>query len=160
MPLSSLREYLDKHSIHYSVIPHSPAFTAQGVARLTHTPGKELAKTVVIKKDGELVMAVLPASFHVDLELFKKSTNAKSVELASEAEFQDRFPECEAGAMPPFGNLYGLEVFAEEALLKDEEITFNACSHRDLIRLAWSDFEKLAKPRMMRFRAEQTAEAA
>ena len=160
MPLASLREYLDKHSIQYSVVSHSPAYTAQGIARLTHTPGKDLAKTVVIKKDGELVMAVLPASFHVDLELFKRSTAAKTAELASEDDFRDRFPECDTGAMPPFGNLYGFEVFAEESLAKDEEITFNACSHRDLIRLAWSDFERLAKPKLIRFRADRTAEAA
>lgn len=160
MPLASLREYLDKHGIRYRVISHSPAYTAQGIARLTHTSGKELAKSVVIKKDGELVMAVLPASFHVDLELFKSSTHAKTVELACEDEFKDRFPECETGAMPPLGNLYGIEVFAEESLAKDEEITFNACSHRDLIRLAWSDYEKLAQPKLIRFRADRTVEAA
>jgi Ala-tRNA(Pro) deacylase len=160
MQLSSLKEYLDKHNIKYVAISHSPAYTAQGIAALTHIPGKELAKTVIIRLDGKLVMAVLPASFHVDLGLLKQATKAKAVELASEDEFKDQFPECETGAMPPFGNLYGLDVFADESLAKDKEIAFNAGSHRELIRLGWEDFEKLAKPRIIRFSTGRTAEAA
>lgn len=151
MPLTSLREYLDKHHIHYIVVSHSPAFTAQGIAALAHIPGKDLAKTVIVKLDGALAMAVLPASLHVDLRLLKKAAGAKTAEVAAEDEFKERFPECETGAMPPFGNLYGLEVFAEESLTKDKEIAFNACSHRELIRLAWSDFEKLVKPKVIAF---------
>lgn len=159
MPLSSLRQYLDKHNVKYIVISHSPAFTAQGIAALAHVPGKELAKTVMVKLDDRLVMAVLPASFHVDLSLLKREANAKSSQLASEQEFRDRFPECETGAMPPFGNLYGIEVFVDESLSKDKEISFNACSHRELIRLTWEDFEKLVKPRTIRF-VRRKAEAA
>jgi Ala-tRNA(Pro) deacylase len=136
MPLSSLREYLDKHSVQYIVISHSLAYTAQGVAALTHTPGKELAKTV------------------------KKETMAKVVELASETDFKDRFPECETGAMPPFGNLYGMDVFVDESLAQDKEIAFNAGSHRELIRLPWADFERLVKPRIIRITRGKTAEAA
>jgi len=160
MPLASLTEYLDKHSVKYIVISHSPAYTAQGIAALSHIPGKELAKTVVVKLDGQLTMAVLPASFRVDVGLLKKATNAKHVELASETEFRDRFPECETGAMPPFGNLYGIDVIADESLAKDKEIAFNACSHRELIRLAWEDFEKLAKPKVARFAAMRAVKAA
>ena len=160
MPLSSLREYLDKHNVKYIVISHSPAFTAQGIAALAHIPGKELAKTVIVKMDGRLVMAVLPASFHVDLGLLKTETKAEVVELASEGEFKDRFPECETGAMPPFGNLYGIEVFADESLARDKEIVFNAGSHRELIRLLWADFEKLVQPKMSRFATGRAAEAA
>ena len=160
MPLASLTEYLDKHSVKYIVISHSPAYTAQGIAALSHIPGKELAKTVVVKLDGQLTMAVLPASFRVDVGLLKKATNAKRVELASETEFRDRFPECETGAMPPFGNLYGIDVIADESLAKDKEIAFNACSHRELIRLAWDDFERLAKPKVTRFAAMRAVKAA
>lgn len=160
MPLSSLREYLDKHNVKYIVISHSPAYTAQGIAALAHIPGKELAKTVVVKVDGKLVMAVLPASVHVDLRRLKRETNATTVELASEDEFKGRFPECETGAMPPFGNLYGIDVLADETLAKDKEIVFNAGSHRELIRLAWEDFEKLAKPKIMSFATGRAAEAA
>jgi Ala-tRNA(Pro) deacylase len=160
MQLSSLKEYLDKHNIKYVAISHSPAYTAQGIAALTHIPGKELAKTVIIKLDGKLVMAVLPASFHVDLELLKKATRAKTVELASEDEFKDQFPECETGAMPPFGNVYGIDVLADESLARDREIAFNAGSHRELIRLGWEDFEKLVEPRIIKFSTERIAEAA
>jgi Ala-tRNA(Pro) deacylase len=160
MSISSLREYLDRHDIKYIVISHSPAFTAQGVAALAHIPGKELAKTVVVKMDEKLVMAVLPASLQVDLAQFKKATSATDVALASEDDFRDRFPECETGAMPPFGNLYGIEVFAEESLTRDKEIVFNACSHRELIRLAWEDFASLAKPTVIRFAAGRSAQAA
>jgi Ala-tRNA(Pro) deacylase len=159
MPLTSLRAYLDKHNVKYIVISHSPAFTAQGIAALAHVPGKELAKTVMLKLDDRLVMAVLPASFHVDLLLLKGEAHARTAQLASEEEFKGRFPECETGAMPPFGNLYGIEVFADESLTKDKEISFNACSHRELIRLAWEDFEKLVKPRIISF-VRRKAEAA
>jgi len=110
--------------------------------------------------DGKLAMAVLPASFHVDLVLLRKATNAKTVALASEEEFRDRFPECETGAMPPFGNLFGLEVFADDSLEKDKEIAFNAGTHRELIRMAWEQFKGLVQPRIIRFAAGRTAEAA
>ena len=160
MQLSSLKEYLDKHNIKYVAISHSPAYTAQGIAALTHIPGKELAKTVIIKRDGELVMAVLPALFHVDLGLFKQVTKAKVVELASEKEFKDRFPECETGAMPPFGNLYGIDVFADQSLAMDKEIAFNAGSHRELIRLGWQDFERLVAPKIITMVARKSAAEA
>jgi len=160
MPLTSLKEFLDKHNVRYIVISHSPAYTAQGIAALTHIPGKELAKTVMIKMDGSLVMAVLPASYHVDLMRLKAEAMATTVALASESEFKGRFPDCEIGAMPPFGNLYGIEVFADESLAKDEEIAFNAGSHRELVRLAWKDFEKLVKPKVIRFAAGTITETA
>ena len=163
MSLSSLREYLDKNSIQYSVISHSPAFTAQGIAALVHVPGQELAKTVVVKLDGELAMAVLPASFRVDLTSLEEETNTKRAELASEEEFRefkDIFPDCELGAMPPFGNLYGFKAFADEALTRDREIVFNACSHRELIRMSWADYQRLARPKIIQFAARHSAEAA
>jgi Ala-tRNA(Pro) deacylase len=160
MPITSLREYLDKHKVKYIVVSHSPAFTAQGIAALAHVPGKELAKTVMVKLDGKLSMAVLPASYHVELGQLKKVVGAKTIELASENDFRDHFPECETGAMPPFGNLYGIDVFADESLTKDKEIAFNACSHRELIRLAWQDFNSLVKPRVVNFAAGKGAVAA
>jgi Ala-tRNA(Pro) deacylase len=160
MALTSLMEYLDMHNVPYVVISHSPAYTAQGVAGLAHIPGRELAKTVIIRLDGRLAMAVIPAKFHVDLELLRKSAKAKSVALAFEEEFKDQFPECETGAMPPFGNLFGLDVFADDSLEKDKEIAFNAGTHRELIRMTWEDFKKLAKPKIMRFAAGRSAEAA
>lgn len=160
MSVSSLREYLDKNGIQYTVISHSPAFTAQGIAALAHVPGQELAKTVMLKLDGELAMAVLPASFRIDLTSLEEEAEVKRAELASEEQFRDAFPECETGAMPPFGNLYGLEVLADESLTHDKEIVFNACSHRELIRMTWADYQRLAKPKILRFAARHTAEAA
>lgn len=160
MPLTRLREYLDAHNVTYVVISHSPAYTAQGIAGLTHISGKELAKTVIVKLDGELAMAVLPAKYFVDLALLRRTAHARTAALASEDEFRDRFPECETGAMPPFGNLFGLAVYADDSLEKDKEIAFNAGTHRELIRMAWQDFKKLTEPTMLQFAAGRTARAA
>lgn len=160
MALASLTEFLDGHKIQYLVISHSPGYTAQGIAGLTHISGKELAKTVIVKLDGNLAMAVLPAKYHVDLTALRRAAQAKSAVLASEDEFQDRFSECETGAMPPFGNLYGLPVFAEVSLEQDKEIAFNAGTHRELIRMAWEDFRKLVEPNIVSFAAGRSAEAA
>ena len=160
MALTSLTEYLDGHNVAYVVISHSPAYTAQGIAGLTHISGKELAKTVIVRLDGKLAMAVLPANFHVDLELLRKAANAKSVALAAEEEFKDRFPECETGAMPPFGNLFALDVFADDSLKADKEIAFNAGTHRELVRMTWEDYKKLAEPKIVRIAAGRRAEAA
>lgn len=146
VPLSMLREFLDRNHIKYLVISHSVAYTAQGIAALTHTPGKELAKTVMVMVDGKLAMAVVPASYRVDLFKLKRYLGADTLELATENEFRDRFPDCETGSMPPFGNLYGMDVFADERLAEDKEIAFNAGSHRELVRMAYADFRELVKP--------------
>lgn len=160
MALATLMEYLDAQKVAYVVISHSPAYTAQGIAGLAHISGKELAKTVIVRLDGKLVMAVLPAKFYVDLMLLRKGAKAKTVALAGEDEFSDRFPECETGAMPPFGNLFGLDVFADDSLERDKEIAFNAGTHRELIRMSWDDFKKLAKPKVISFAAGRSAEPA
>jgi Ala-tRNA(Pro) deacylase len=160
MWLARLKELLDSHHIKYMTISHSVAYTSQGIAALTHIPGTELAKTVIAKIDGALVMAVLPASSQVDLSLLARAAGAKQALLASEEEFADTFPDCEAGAMPPFGNLYDLRVFADESLRHDNEIAFNAGSHRELLRMAWEDFETLVKPHVANFATEKIGSAA
>jgi len=160
MSLARLKEFLDSHNIKFVVISHSVAYTAQGIAALTHTPGKELAKTVIVNMDGTLAMAVVPASCHVDLALLKVATGARTVRLATEDEFRDRFPDCETGAMPPFGNLYDMSVFADESLAKDKEIAFNAGSHRELVRMAWEDLNRLVSPRLLRIAAGKVAAEA
>lgn len=151
MPAEKLKSYLDERNIKYVIIQHSVAYTAPEIAAMAHIPGKELAKTVMIKVDGEMAMAVLPASFRIDFDSLKHVLENKNVEIASESEFEDKFPDCEVGAMPPFGNLYDLDVYVAESLTEDEEIAFNACSHRELIKLAYTDFEKLVKPKVLRF---------
>ena len=160
MALATLMEFLDRHNVKYVVITHSPAYTAQGIAGLAHIPGQELAKTVIVKLDGKLVMAVVPAKYHVDLMLLRKRAKAKTVSLASEVDFQNIFPECETGAMPPFGNLFAMPVYADETLEKDKEIAFNAGTHRELIRMSWEEYKKLVAPIMISFVAGRPAEAA
>lgn len=151
MPVQLLREFLDYHLVKYVVITHSPAFTSQQIAAATHIPGKELAKTVIVEIDGRMAMAVLPASQKVDLEQLREALGAEQVRLAREERFKDRFPECEPGAMPPFGNLYEMEVYVADSLTEDEEIAFNAGSHTQVVRMAYRDFERLVQPQVMRF---------
>jgi len=146
MPVQKLKEFLDSNSVKYVVIKHSAAFTAQEIAASAHIPGKELAKTVMVKVDGKMSMAVVPASYRVDMQRLKEVAGAGSVDLASEQEFKDMFPACEVGGMPPFGNLYDMDVFVAKSLAEDEEIAFNAGSHTELIRLAYGDFERLVQP--------------
>jgi Ala-tRNA(Pro) deacylase len=153
MPVKKLKEFLDESGVRFVSIVHSMAYTAQEIAATTHIPGKEIAKTVMVKLDGKMAMAVLPASYRVDFDLLKKAAGAKKAELAGEEEFKDMFPECEIGAMPPFGNLYGMEVYVAQTLAEDEEIAFNAGSHTELIKLAYKDFENLVKPTKLKFSA-------
>jgi Ala-tRNA(Pro) deacylase len=151
MPVKQLREFLDKNHVKYVVISHSPAYTAQEIAASAHIPGHELAKTVIVKIDGELAMAVLPASSHVNLDLLGESIGVDHIELADEFEFRDRFGDCELGAMPPFGNLYGMDVYVADELTVDDRIAFNAGSHTELIQLSFEDFDRLAQPKIVRF---------
>jgi Ala-tRNA(Pro) deacylase len=126
------------------------AYTAQEIAARAHVRGKSLAKTVMVKLDGKMSMAVLPATFKVDFDLLKEASGANEVELGSEKEFKNMFPDCELGAMPPFGNLYGFDVYVAKTLAQDDEIAFNAGSHTELIKLPYSDFERLVKPKVVR----------
>ena len=153
MPVKKLKEFLDSERVKYVSISHSQAFTAQEIAASAHIPGKELAKTVMVRIDDQLAMAVLPASHQVDFGLLKEAIGAHKVELAGEREFKDMFPGCELGAMPPFGNLFGMDVYVAQALSDDDQIAFNAGSHTELIRLSYEDFERLVQPTVIRFAA-------
>jgi Ala-tRNA(Pro) deacylase len=152
MPLKKLKEFLDAERVKYVTITHSPAYTAQDIAAAAHISGKEMAKTVMVKVDAEMVMVVLPASMMVDFAMLLDATGALEVELAHESEFRDLFPGCAVGAMPPFGNLFGLRTFVAEELTEDEEIAFNAGSTTELIKLAFSDYARLVRPRVLPFR--------
>ncbi|MBT8494929.1 MAG: YbaK/EbsC family protein [Deltaproteobacteria bacterium] len=146
MPARRLKRFLDDNGVKYVSISHSPAFTAQEIAATAHIPGQELAKTVMIRLDGKMAMAILPASSLVDLDLLADAAGARRAEIATEHEFKSLFPGCEPGAMPPFGNLYDLDVFSCSSLSDDEEIAFNAGSHTELVKLAYRDFERLVEP--------------
>lgn len=148
MPMSRLKNCLDDHKVKYVTIKHSLAYTAQEIAESAHIRGQDLAKTVMVNIDGKMAMAILPASEKINLSLLKLAAGASKVRLAREDEFRDKFPECELGAMPPFGNLYGMEVFAAETLAADEEIAFNAGSHTELVKMAYKDFERLVQPKV------------
>jgi len=147
MPVRKLKEFLDGQKVKYVSISHSPAYTALEVAASAHVSGRELAKTVIIKVDGKMAMVVLPAASRVAFDLLTKQIGGGQVELAVEQEFKDRFPGCELGAMPPFGNLYGMDVFVSESLAEEEDLAFSAGSHSELIRLKYEDFERLVKPK-------------
>ncbi len=151
MPLKKLKEFLDKQGIKYLNIVHSKAYTAQEIAESAHIPAKELAKTVMVKIDGTMAMAVVPASYRVDFGQLREIAKADRVELASEQEFKDMFTGCDVGAMPPFGNLYGMDVFVADTLAEDQEIAFNAGSHTELMKLSYKDFERLVTPKVAKF---------
>ena len=149
MPLKKLKDYLDSEKVKYESLAHYETYTSQETAQSARVPGRELAKTVIVKIDGKMAMAVLPASKKINFDLLKSAAGG-TVELAAEQEFKSIFPDCEVGAMPPFGNLYGMEVYVDEGLAQDEKIAFNACSHIELIKLSYKDFSRLAKPKVIR----------
>ena len=151
MPLKTLTKFLDDEGVKYVTITHSIAYTAQQIAESAHIPGNELAKTVMVKLDGRMAMAVLRGPDKVDLYQLSRAAGVAKVELADESEFQGLFPKVEVGAMPPFGNLYDMPVFVEEGLAEDDKIAFNAGSHSELIQLAYEDYVRLVGPKIARF---------
>ena len=150
-----LKNYLDKNGVDYQVFYHQRVYTAQEVAAAQHVPGKELAKVVMVKVDGELAMMVLAASSMVDMDKLKTLFRGKEVNLAQEEEFQGIFPDCETGAMPPFGNLYDLEVYVDTALVEQTHILFQAGSHVETMRVAYMDFANLVQPKVVDFATYQ-----
>lgn len=151
MPARKIKEYLDQKAIKYASIMHSTAYTAQEVAASAHITGKELAKTVIVELDGELAMAVLPADRKIVLQDLREVTGSDQVKFAAEEGFKAQFPECETGAMPPFGNLYGMEVYVAESLTHNDQIAFNAGSHTEVIKMRFDDFARLVKPKVVSF---------
>lgn len=146
MPLSKLETYLRNQDVSFNKIVHHKTYTAQRTAADAHISGKEIAKTVIMKIDGEMCMVVLPADMQIDINLLKESTGAKNIRLATEIEFKDMFDNCEVGAMPPFGNLYDMPVYVAEVLKEDVFIAFNAGTHSLLIQMKYADFERLVQP--------------
>jgi len=149
--LKRLKEYLEKNQVSFEVGYHQRVYTAQEIAAAEHVRGRELAKVVMVKADGKMVMLVLPASFRVDMEKLKGILKSKKVEKSKEEEFQDLFADCEVGAMPPFGNLYNLDVWVDQVLTEDEDIVFNAGSHVETLKIKYSDYARLVNPKVGQF---------
>lgn len=158
--LRRLKELLDGAKIPYEVYNHPLAYTAQEIAAKQHVSGNELAKVVMIEADERLVMAVVRGNDKIDLHRVEDSLNVRHARLATEDEFVARFPECEIGAMPPFGNLYGLKVYVDPALAKDEHIYFNAGNHVQTVRVEYRDFVRLVQPEIVRLVGEPSKFAA
>lgn len=142
-----LEQLLQQNGVGYHSIPHLTAYRADRTAMAAGLPSDEFAKTVIVKADGRLCMVVLPADDRVHLESLRQSLGARTLELASELEVGQAFPDCETGAMPPFGRLYGMEVFVSPALQRSGEIAFNGGSHDEAVRMPYRDYQRLAQPR-------------
>jgi Ala-tRNA(Pro) deacylase len=146
-----LEGYLRENRVPFETQHHPRAVAAQEVAASEHVPGKILAKTVMVLADGQMVMLALPAPYQVDLEKATAALGVKEARLAEEEEFEDTFPDCEVGAMPPFGNLYGVPVYVEESLAEDDMIIFRSGTHTDTMSVSYADFERLVEPTVAEF---------
>jgi Ala-tRNA(Pro) deacylase len=147
-----LLEYLVQNNIRFEIIHHPLAFSSTKTAQAAHVHGRELAKPVIVKINGKLVMVVMTANQKVNISLLKALYQTDDVALASETDFIRRFGDCEMGAMPPFGNLYGMDELISDELTKDDSIVFNAGTHTELIKMKFRDFENLVHPRIVNFR--------
>ena len=143
-----LQELLDAGGAAYEHHVHPDVFTAADTAASVHIPGSEMAKTVIVNADGLLRMAVIPANRMVDLRHLKFITRSENIHIASEREFRNAFPDCEVGAMPPFGSIFGMPVYCDVQLEHNEFIEFNAGTHHDTIRIGFHDFRRLESPMM------------
>jgi len=151
MPAKTLKAFLDKQGVKYVSIQHSAAFTAPEVAASAHVSGRDFAKTVIVLIEDQMAMVVLPANRLLVISELRDMLDSNHVRLASEAEFRDVFPDCEIGAMPPFGNLYGMRTYVTSNLADESEIAFNAGTHTEVIKLAYVDFERVVKPTVLDF---------
>lgn len=152
MPVKKLQAFLDEHRVKYVIINHSPAYTARETAASTLIPRREFAKTVLVKlADQRLIMAVVPASRHVDLNTLSDAAGATAACLADEEEFESLFPGCETGAVPPFGNLYDIPVYVDRELMDEDDVAFNAGTHTQIIRLSSQDYLEMVQPYIGKF---------
>jgi len=151
MPATMIKEFLDNHGVKYVSIRHSPAYTAAEVAASSHVAGRDFAKSIVVRTDAGFALVVLPASRRLVLADLRELLQAPALRLATEAEFRDLFPDCEVGAMPPFGNLYHLPVYVAASLAEEPELAFNAGTHTEVIKMDYEDFDELVRPTVLDF---------
>jgi len=143
--------FLKENNVQFTMSQHPKAYTAQRIAATAHIPGKILAKTIVVKIDGKIALAVLPANDRISFKEYSRQLHAKKVELATEEEFRKLFPDCETGAMPPFGNLYDIATYVASDLTQNKEVAFNACNHIDVITMKFEDYNRLVSPVVVHF---------
>ena len=153
----NIKQYLFHNGVSYIHKTHSVAFTSQDIAQVEHIPGRQFAKTVVLRADGRLIMVVLPGDQLINLEMLKDQIGCRTLSLPPESEFAEVFPSCQPGAMPPFGLLYGLPLYCDSALAKQDEIEFNAGTHIDTVRMTFSSFDKLENPLVLSFAEKSTS---
>ncbi|WP_417515599.1 aminoacyl-tRNA deacylase [Marinobacter sp.] len=149
MPIQQLKEFLDEANVEYMCLTHPPAFTAQELAHHVKIAGDKVVKTVIIELDGKMAMLVMPATWRVRWESLSRILDTDFVDLADEQTFQDRFPNCEVGAMPPFGNLFGMTVYCAESLTEQPELAFAAGSHTETLHMKTRDFLNLVQPMVL-----------
>jgi Ala-tRNA(Pro) deacylase len=161
MPIiKRLREMFDLGKVSYEVYNHPLAYTAQEIAQRQHVSGDQIAKVVMLKADDKLVMAVVTGSQKIHLPTVRASLGVFEVRLATEDEFMSRFPDCEIGAMPPFGNLFNMPVYVDPAIARDEMIYFNAGNHVQTVRIHYKDFDRLVSPKVVQLTEERKKHAA
>jgi len=149
MPVRQLTEFLDSSNVSYTTNNHLPTYTAQDLAQTMHISGHNVAKTIIVNIDNKLVMVVLPACEEINLSALQDALNAKHVEIAKESAFEDCFPLCDTGSMPPFGNLYGMDVIVSSTLAHDEVITFNAGNYTEVVNMSFADYKKIVSPTVL-----------
>ena len=155
-----IRDYLDSQNVSYETLHHPQAFTAQEVAHSLHVSGKKCEKVVVARRDSKPVLVVMPASHRLNFQELKATLKANQLEMLVENELVGLFPDCDLGAVPPFGNLYGIDVWVDRAVASAEKVIFCAGTHEDCIRMRYSDFAKLTRPFLGHFSELGTAQAA
>jgi Ala-tRNA(Pro) deacylase len=155
-----IRDYLDSQNVPYETLHHSQAFTAQEVAHSLHVSGKKCVKAVVASGDNNLVIVVMPASHRLNIQELKSALKANLLEMLVESELVELFPDCDLGAVPPLGNLYGIEVWVDRAVANAEKVLFCAGTHEDCIRMRYSDFAKVTRPYLGHFSELGRAQAA
>jgi len=149
MSRNRVEEYLRNNNVPFQIHHHPVAYTAQRAAQTEHIPGRLFVKVVVVFADDQMALLALPAPLHVDLKKAASALEARNVRLATEDEFSSKFPDCETGAVPPFGNLYDLPVYVDRALAENEMIHFQAATHADTISMAYADFARLVAPQIV-----------
>ena len=146
-----VQEFLNEKHVPFEMIDHRPTYDAKSLARATHVAGKHVAKAVVLKVDGQCVLAIVPATHSIDFQKVRSTLDADSVQLASETECGDRFRDCEFGARPPFGAAYLMRTLIDKSLLGSDEIVFEGNTHRQAIRMRLRDFQNIEHPQVASF---------